>query len=955
MRATRRNQQQNNGSKKKRKRKSSKKENNLVTPTPDKVKVKEIIKNLPQSNLISDMRQKAKSFTDKAQKSIQDASRKHIRTESIYKAVWKTLFGTKYTSKPFDINKDYYWQRSTIRNYEDSDDEGKIQFPATKPNPPLKSFLKGPAQSKITSFTTVTNEKPASKEIIEIDNSTEKDDQVDNQKPPEKVKGSSAKTRKEKKKKPIKKSKNTKVSFDSNEYIRVIETDDQDDINTIASDQTSKYQSKKEEEKQIPPKYIRFRLGFQLDQIDAAVILNEDEEDIDNLTPAQRVRNIFKDLVQYIHSNVDQNAMFVSWKNSEGFSTMSVKISDEFPKEVVQIATFFDGYRSNMKSKNRLYFKFCLHSAYQTEEGLLKKLDQWREPNGFVLYKCTVQAESARIIGWLVYTLGFTNVESIKKLLSEKTSYEWGFVSNVITSADKEIAWRERLKALQVMVPSNKAEIAKDFVTSIFSQKAEYKKYTSLSDCYIFVGTEKQCQGEKLATIYSAMVGRHKFRELHSEIVLVQSIIKDIDTCITTKDNEEVTLRQMILDLEPKENKYGPQKLFHSIDYTSDAGKVWFKNKTGTEGAVGYYLSYYSWDEAEALHVKDGLGLYLGQKFGKSGIYDYFSPDHWNKLNSWKYNSFEDKWETPEEIAMAANVINDPTAQVIQAYIDQKRADLPTEISVPQGETNQLILKDEENDVTVLQHRVDTTENQNYTIMQLNEQEELAEKAKSVAYSIRSSHSQASYNDDDSDENSSTLSELAKRRAVRTMQAERDADMDSLEGVNDKQKVIHNVIQHDDVSHASSLTDITNNTLNKTYHNEESNSTISKVSTLSIKSLKESDLKEVITEDMTESEIEHNIQTFLAMQIRRSKQKAKGLIERAKQIKKEKELLQEDNNKENPSETLGESTTLVRGKQKEDNDLSESQTQSVQNSNTVSKIEPEDTQSDSNCNAISQE
>ena len=220
MRATRRNQQQNNGSKKKRKRKSSKKENNLVTPTPDKVKVKEIIKNLPQSNLISDMRQKAKSFTDKAQKSIQDASRKHIRTESIYKAVWKTLFGTKYTSKPFDINKDYYWQRSTIRNYEDSDDEGKIQFPATKPNPPLKSFLKGPAQSKITSFTTVTNEKPASKEIIEIDNSNEKDDQVDNQKPPEKVKGSSAKKRKEKKKKSIKKSKNTKVSFDSNSNFR---------------------------------------------------------------------------------------------------------------------------------------------------------------------------------------------------------------------------------------------------------------------------------------------------------------------------------------------------------------------------------------------------------------------------------------------------------------------------------------------------------------------------------------------------------------------------------------------------------------------------------------------------------------------------------------------------------------------------------------------------------------
>ena len=191
---------------------------------------------------------------------------------------------------------------------------------------------------------------------------------------------------------------------------------------------------------------------------------------------------------------------------------MSVKIADEFPKGMVQIATFFEGYESNMKAKNRLYFKFCLHTPYQIESEVQKKLDQWREPNGFVLYKCSIQAESACIIGWLVYSLGFTNVKAIKKLLVEKSLYEWGLISNVITSADKNIVWKDRMKALQVMVLSDKAETARDLITSIFSQKAGYKKCTTFSDCYIFVGNEKQCQGQKLATIYLAVVGCHKFR-----------------------------------------------------------------------------------------------------------------------------------------------------------------------------------------------------------------------------------------------------------------------------------------------------------------------------------------------------------------------------------------------------------------------------------------------------------
>ena len=66
--------------------------------------------------------------------------------------------------------------------------------------------------------------------------------------------------------------------------------------------------------------------------------------------------------------------------------------------------------------------------------------------------------------------------------------------------------------------------------------------------------------------IYSTMVGRHKFCQLHIEIVIVQVIIKDIDTYILTNTGEHLTLHQMIIDLEPKNNKYDEEKLFQSVD-----------------------------------------------------------------------------------------------------------------------------------------------------------------------------------------------------------------------------------------------------------------------------------------------------------------------------------------------------------------------------------------------------
>ena len=180
-----------------------------------------------------------------------------------------------------------------------------------------------------------------------------------------------------------------------------------------------------------------------------------------------------------------------------------------------------------------------------------------------------------------------------------------------------------------------------------------------------------------------------------------------------------------------------------------------------------------------------------------------------------------------------------------------------------------------------------------------------------------------------------------------------------------------NVIQHDDISHASSLTDITDNTGNRKYFNK-SESVVSKGSTLSITSLKESDLNEVITEDMSPEEIESSIQTLVQLQINQSKARARGLIEKAQQLQKQKQLLnaqneeqkkedasqKEEQKKEDVSqkeeqkkEDISPNTDkLVRGKQKPSNDEAESINHSVKPSNN--QHENDDlSQSGSNCGA----
>ena len=202
---------------------------------------------------------------------------------------------------------------------------------------------------------------------------------------------------------------------------------------------------------------------------------------------------------------------------------------------------------------------------------------EWSQTNSYTLYKCDIQVENAKVIGWLVYSYSFTNIAVLKNFLMAKSDFEWGLKIASPTQSDKNLDWKDRLKALSVIVPLEHEQTAKVIISECFNPHTKQNAVKTFKDCYLFVGNEHENKTDTLAVIFSAMIGRHKFRLMHLCISFITSIIKDIDTKIYTSNNQRLSLREMILNLPSYEKKLGKStKLFLSIDYTTNNKEIWF-------------------------------------------------------------------------------------------------------------------------------------------------------------------------------------------------------------------------------------------------------------------------------------------------------------------------------------------------------------------------------------------
>lgn len=52
-------------------------------------------------------------------------------------------------------------------------------------------------------------------------------------------------------------------------------------------------------------------------------------------------RQISVELMSFIHSNIDEDTLLVSWRNNDGFPVMQMDAAGEFPNKLEKVARFF--------------------------------------------------------------------------------------------------------------------------------------------------------------------------------------------------------------------------------------------------------------------------------------------------------------------------------------------------------------------------------------------------------------------------------------------------------------------------------------------------------------------------------------------------------------------------------------------------------------------------------------
>lgn len=701
---------------------------------------------------------------------------------------------------------------------------------------------------------------------------------------------------------------------------------EEDDINTVASGETSTNQTKEDEEKVVPPTFIRYRLAMELEKEDLAT----DEGKADT-TPEERYKEIFISLKNYIKS-IDSNAMFISWKVQPTFTVL--KVEDKFPDQMEEIASFFNGFRAKLKLAYRHSFRFCIHTPKWSNTWMEMKLATWAQARSYIFAKCNIQSESSAVIGWLVYSFPFTNISTLKEFMMEKTDYEWGFKVGAPTVTDNHIDWKNRMKALEVMVPAEKEEAARQFISALFSPHKKKNEFRTFTDSYLFVGRESEYKSDELAIFHSEMLGRHKFRYTTIEIEQVTSIIRNIDKKVVDKHNQIVSIREMIMNLPSVEQKLVPCKLLLSIDFVAQGEKTWFKNKRGRGGA-SHYLTFYSWDAGEAVLTAKGLGRYLAHHHGLECVYNYFSADHWEVTKNWKWNPRTNKFDTPEQQHMVKNVLYDPTSQMIQAYnmkvIDDEKK--KKAVAEKNQTTSTSASGNKSDDVNQLGTREIMDKPDAIPPVSSADAIKIADEARKIAVSLHSSsfqkntesthsptteavHNRLTQNDrklnsesiteekdeeedssedegsEDSSNNSSNqmlhdaeenvqseqneIDAQNRIAAIKIMQKELDPDLDSLPDQDGRTAKIQNVFQGDAQSVNSDVTDMTDNTQNRSYHNDNASITSgnSMISDTSLQSLQDMDIQDMIKEGLTMQEIERNVQAKAAHIKLKAQQKA---------------------------------------------------------------------------------
>ena len=318
------------------------------------------------------------------------------------------------------------------------------------------------------------------------------------------------------------------------------------------------------------PKYVRYQL----------MILPEGENE-DNITASayqdnmERIKEVLNTLVTQLQL-LDENAEIISWKAKKDFTFLP---KEQFPADIAGIAKFFKGFKKKMRPDRRTYLKVGIHTSgnFATLEDDLR---EWASLYSYTITRCIIQSNDAGFVGTLCYTSQFTDISMWKRELMSRTLYEWGFKMVPVSSADKNLPWNKRLKAIGAFVPIENTDEAKYALSDLLLPEDDAFPISTV-DLYlyrfVFIPPEDTLgEDPEPLLAFQSFVHRHRAHTENLKAKLCPHIKVNLDERLSNKLDSMLTLRRMILAITVKEkaNPLFGNPLFHSVDFVPDTNKL---------------------------------------------------------------------------------------------------------------------------------------------------------------------------------------------------------------------------------------------------------------------------------------------------------------------------------------------------------------------------------------------
>ena len=458
-------------------------------------------------------------------------------------------------------------------------------------------------------------------------------------------------------------------SANTQDTLRPSVTVEEDDMNTIASGTTTRPGLGIDEDTEQPPTCLRYKFHVPLSSTTSQLLEDEFQQDHNPDNPVDTFSIIRSGAVELATEmlRIDPKAMIISWSTESTFSVIRNVAS--IPQKTAEFSTYFHNYKPK-QATGTMYLRVKVHTSLSNPSRLEKALGMWAKSAAMKFELCDMQCESPVGIGYVLFTTQSSNLTTLLTHLMTTTGYEWGSRLTALSQRDKDEEWKDRVKIMQLLVPCEYEESAAYEVNLALEKVYSLKLYPSFTARYKFLYPESEMANRASKVNHQIFCNWHKTHCNKIKYKASHIIDGDLDYRYPMKNQQYLSIRQVVLSIpcRNKESPFHKDFLFHDIEFSEDLSKVWLGNRLGPKSS-GFLFSFYDDNEAEALRMIKGLGVYTEATFGQhvrttsskgsNCITDMFTEEHWRSIGRWTWHSDTGLFETPLDSDMINNFAQD--------------------------------------------------------------------------------------------------------------------------------------------------------------------------------------------------------------------------------------------------------------------------------------------------------